>query len=635
MTFQASPPLNCPVCQLPAERPIGPEPDKRRVGRCPECATQHHVWCWHVHGGCAKPNCLLNPRSRRHGTIPYQPERVHEVFMMDEGPEQAHLNTDRWTAFEKFEAEYASGSHRRMAAAWNEELFGYFQPAEKYRAEIAVANRCVRHMEQLRTEYRQKRWQRVVEIYEANREHFDSCDDFLNGYKPHVEEAIRQLTLQLQQRFNAALEQNDDEALEKILTERASGYTSFAMLDYYERLGILTTEDRTRGVLALERLGVIREIKNYLARVNSQDRALDLYDDKEHELHLADSRALSKNDRSALYDARRARSRDTLRQAVISGDDEQILAAATAALAVGWVLPDATLERVRQAAGRRAARARVAQADNERDLIIAYDEELLADDKLLAQGKRDEINNARRVFKPLLALRRAIRRNDLRAVSVLIQDPALAVGLMQHLDGSEKVVVERVQQAVQTVVELRKAIADRPWTETMLQQIVDWCEGPENLETIDALLSPFEMKQVRNALATFTAIDELRRLEQAPEMAYIKLAIAATYKKAYDAGVILPNTLNWSKIRAALEFQERWRVLTNALGAGDDRAIFEAWNPGYLHEGLELLNDHEKQTLVRALKNTSRKERIASALASEDMQRIEYVQSELARPVDD
>ncbi len=555
--------------------------------------------------------------------------------MMDEGPEQAHLNTDRWTAFEKFEAEYASGSHRRMAAAWNEELFGYFQPAEKYRAEIAVANRCVRHMEQLRTEYRQKRWQRVVEIYEANREHFDSCDDFLNGYKPHVEEAIRQLTLQLQQRFNAALEQNDDEALEKILTERASGYTSFAMLDYYERLGILTTEDRTRGVLALERLGVIREIKNYLARVNSQDRALDLYDDKEHELHLADSRALSKNDRSALYDARRARSRDTLRQAVISGDDEQILAAATAALAVGWVLPDATLERVRQAAGRRAARARVAQADNERDLIIAYDEELLADDKLLAQGKRDEINNARRVFKPLLALRRAIRRNDLRAVSVLIQDPALAVGLMQHLDGSEKVVVERVQQAVQTVVELRKAIADRPWTETMLQQIVDWCEGPENLETIDALLSPFEMKQVRNALATFTAIDELRRLEQAPEMAYIKLAIAATYKKAYDAGVILPNTLNWSKIRAALEFQERWRVLTNALGAGDDRAIFEAWNPGYLHEGLELLNDHEKQTLVRALKNTSRKERIASALASEDMQRIEYVQSELARPVDD
>src|SRR5688500_1643832 len=99
MSIQASNLLNCLVCRLPAEHPIGPEPDKRRVGKCPECASPHHVWCWHVHGGCAKPNCVCNPKSRVHGMIPYLPARVHEVFMVDERPERPQPSMDRWTAF--------------------------------------------------------------------------------------------------------------------------------------------------------------------------------------------------------------------------------------------------------------------------------------------------------------------------------------------------------------------------------------------------------------------------------------------------------------------------------------------------------------------------------------------------------
>lgn len=554
--------------------------------------------------------------------------------MTDQTPEVANVNPERWTAFEQFEAEYASGSHRRMAAAWNEELFKHFQPAEKYRTEMAVALQCVRHLEQLRTEYRQKKWQRVVDIYEAQREHFDTCSDYLTGYKPHVEEAFKQITMLFRLRFQTALEQNDDEALEKVLTERAPGYTSAAMLDHFERLQVLSADDRKRAALALERLMVIRQIRSYLERVDAQDKALTLYEENEHSLRLADSKALTKSDRSGLYEARRAHTRDALREAVIRGDDDQILLAASAAMAVGWALPDGTLDRVRQAAERKAARERVAQANNERDLIIAYDAEVLATDRQFDPDKREEIENARRVYKPLLALRRAIKRNELRAVANLVNDPVQARELVKHLEPSERIVVERVQEGVRVLPELTAALAIRPRTEPALAQIAALSGTPETTKTFELLLPAFEKKQLRNALDTYEAIDELNRLAQAPEMAWIKLATAQTYKKATAAGVVLPDTLNWTKIRAALDFQERWSALTVAIEAGDERAIFEAWNPNYLHEGLDLLSDKDKVVLLTALQNTSRNERIASALASDDAKRVAFVQRELSTPVD-
>lgn len=516
-----------------------------------------------------------------------------------------------------------------MAAAWNEEQFRHFQPAEKYSAEMTVVMQCVRQLDQLMKDYRQKRWQRVVEIYEGNREHFDSCSDYLTGFKPHVEEAFRQTTMLFQRQITTALDENDDQALEKILSERGQGFSSVALLDYFTRLGALSAEDRERAGLALERLAVIREIKTYLARVDAQDRAVELFDEKEQVLRLTDSQALSRTDRSALYDARRALARDTLRQAVTLNDDDKILVAAGAALAVGWALPDSTLDRVRQAAERQAARARLAQADNVRDRIIAYDDELLAHDRHLAQGTRQEIESTRSVFKWLLAARRAIRRNDVRAIAVLVSDPAQAHELALHLEPSEKLVLERVQAAVQTLHPLREAIAIRPRTMAALQQIVDLCAPAEMMQTLEQLLSPFEKKQVRNALDTYTAIDELNRLTQAPDMAFIKLAIARTYQTAQAAGVVLPGDLNWTRIRTALRFHEEWSMLVAAIHSGDEHAIFQAWNPTTLNEGLELLDERDRLVLVKALQNTTRSARIASALASQDAERIAYVQREL------
>jgi len=236
----------------------------------------------------------------------------------------------------------------------------------------------------------------------------------------------------------------------------------------------------------------------------------------------------------------------------------------------------------------------------------------------------------RRVYKPLLALKRAIRRNDLRSIAALVSDPAQARDLTAHLDDSEKVVVQRVQDSVQTLDTLRAVIAVQPRTDVELKQIVDICGTPEAMQTLNLLMSPFEREQVRKALLTYAAVDELSRLENAPEMAYVKLAVARIYHKAHEAGVVLPNSLNWTKIRAALDFDERWSALNAALEAGDERAIFKAWDAKQLNEGLELLTEKDKQLLLKALHNTSRSERLATALASDDEERVAYAKREIA-----
>lgn len=558
---------------------------------------------------------------------------MRELYMMEQGPESAHANPDRWTAFEKFEAEYASQSHRRIAAAWNQELFYHFQPAEKYRTEVALANECVSKLERLVAEYRRGHWQGVVKLYDADREHFDVCTDFLTGYKQHVDEARKQVVALFRQRLTLALDQNDDEALEKILFEGGQGYQPRAALDYFEREKILTAEERKRLALALERLSTIRHIEGYLSRKDTQAQALELFDAQATELRLEDSKALSRFDRTALYEARRANARDTLREAVIRGDDDEILFASNAALAVGWTLPETTLDRVRLAGQRKAARERVAQANNERDLFIAFDD-ALTDDRQPGEGGREALGNRNRLYKPLLALKRAIRRNDFRAAASLLRDAPDVRELAAHLDDSENAIVASVQAAVQTLNQLRELIAVQPRTEAVVKQIVNLTDKQETLQTLNLLMSAYEKEQVRIALVTHAAVDELKRLDQAPEMPLIKLAIAKTFNKAHEAGVVLPNSLNWGKIRAAVNFETQWSALTRAIDAADERAIFVAWNPTLLYEGLELLGERDKQTLLKALQKTSRDERLKSALASNDAERIAFAKRELAEPTD-
>src|SRR5581483_3625540 len=590
--------IDCLYCHHSAERPIGPEPDKRKAGKCPECGGVQHVWCWHVQGGCARPNCRLNPKTRNHAPIPYEPARVHELAVIAQGPEKPDRQSNRWAAFEIFEKEYNTHSHRRITTAWNDELFNHFQPAEKYRRDVAVAKQCVQTLDRLVTEYRRQHWENVIEIYHAWREHFDACSDYLEGFQNHTEEAFRQVGLKYKQRIQSALEHDDDEELEKILFEQVAGAKPGVLL---ERLQMLTPDERNQITHALERLRTARQILKYLEHLDTQEQALALYNEKLVELRLADSKTLTTQDRMALYEARRAQTRDALRHALVTGDDDQILAAASAALAAGWTLRDETLDRVREAGERKAARDRLLKADSEQERLIAYDDELLSEDKQLPLDKRAAIQSTQRLLKPLLALKRAIKRNDVRTIAGMVSDPAQAKELTALLGPSEQDIVARTQEAMQTLHELREILALQPRTEESIKQIVDLSSRSLVAKPLELLMTPYEKEQVRKATVSLVVVDELRRLEQAPEMPYTKLAIAKTYHKAYEAEAFFPDTLNWSKIRAALEFEERWNALSRAIEADDERAIFAAWIPTQLHDALDLLTEREREILQKAL----------------------------------
>jgi hypothetical protein len=555
---------------------------------------------------------------------------VHDLFSPEQGPEQTQAQPDRWTAFEKFESEYATSSHRRIAAAWDDSLFRHFQPAAKYWDEAALAKKCVRSLELLVTEYRRKRWQAVVDIYNEDSAHFDACLDFQTNFKQHVEEAHRQVADEYKRRLEKALNENDDQALEDILSDKSLGYRPTAMLQVLEQMHVLSEDDRARAARALERLAVVRQVKAQLERKDGQEAALALFDAKADTLHLADSKALTKADRAALYEARRAQTRDNLRQAVMRGDDAEILAAAAAALAAGWAMPDGTLELVRQAGERQAARERMAKAYDETERLIAYDEELLSDDKQISQSTREELETTKRRFRELLALRRALKRNDFRTVAGLIADPEQARELAALLDDTEREELTKAQYFIETGNDIRATMAAEPRSEANVMHIAQLCANPETKRAMRLLMSAYEFEQLEKLLLTAATMDELKKLENAPDMPYIKLAIAKTYNKAREAGIVLPGDMNWSRIRSAVEFQERWSELTRALEANDENAVFRVWNPTHMYEALDLLGERDKQTLSRSLQNKGRTARLESALASGDAERVAFVGRELA-----
>ncbi|HZQ06611.1 MAG TPA: hypothetical protein VFD70_08530, partial [Anaerolineae bacterium] len=252
--------------------------------------------------------------------------------------------------------------------------------------------------------------------------------------------------------------------------------------------------------------------------------------------------------------------------------------------------------------------------------------------KQLPLDKRAAIQSTQRLLKPLLALKRAIKRNDVRTIAGMVSDPAQAKELTALLDPSEQDIVARTQEAMQTLHELREILALQPRTEESIKQIVDLSSRSLVAKPLELLMTPYEKEQVRKATVSLVVVDELRRLEQAPEMPYTKLAIAKTYHKAYEAEAFFPDTLNWSKIRAALEFEERWNALSRAIEADDERAIFAAWIPTQLHDALDLLTEREREILQKALKNTSRRARLRSAFDSNDDERIAYAKGEIRNP---
>jgi hypothetical protein len=192
----------------------------------------------------------------------------------------------------------------------------------------------------------------------------------------------------------------------------------------------------------------------------------------------------------------------------------------------------------------------------------------------------------------------------------------------------------RVDAALRTLRELRSALAAQPRTEQVLNRIADLCREPETAKTCESLMTPTEKEQLRKALIAAAAVEKLNQLDKVPLSPTNKLAIAKTYYHVSGEGIVLPTTLNWSKIRIAVEFMGRWNALTQALAANDEVAIFEAWNPAQMYDALELLSDEDKVTLLRAVKNTSRRERLENALASDDAQRVAFAKRELSDPVD-
>lgn len=532
--------------------------------------------------------------------------------MSQERPPRAPTHQDRLAALHLFETEYATHSHRRMAASWNEPLFRGFPPAERYRPAVETAIRCAQALNTLVVEYRHGHWDTVVGIYGSWREHFDQCQDYLTAFAVYVQAARERIAIQYKPQLLRALHQNDDADLEGIIFKAAAVIKPTPLSEYFGRVLQLTPAEQARVSLARERLATIREVQRRLNYKDAQEQALALYDQKADTLRLTESNALTANDRVALYEARRAQTRQALREAIAANDDDQILAAANAALAAGWSLPDATLDIIRQAGERRAARERVEQAENLRDLFVAYDPELLDQDRKLARDKRDTIRMTQAVYKPLLALKRAIKKYDLRTIAALTGDQSQLYDLISQLDDSEKGIVMRVQTVVQTLQGLRRALAVHPHTEATLKQISDLYNPPETARMLDLLLTPLEKEQVRKALAAYALVGELKQLDRAPVIPANKLAIAQTVQRAQAQGLGLPNTLNWNKIRAALEFEARWKALKQAIENNDERAIWKAWNPNVMYESLHMLTEADQQRLRQVLQSARRGARYES-----------------------
>lgn len=493
-----------------------------------------------------------------------------------------------------------------MAAAWNEPLFRGFPPAERYRPAAESAIRCAQTLNTLVIEYRRGHWDTVIGIYGSWREHFDQCQDYLTAFAVYVQAAREKIAVQYKPQLLQALQQNDDAELEGLIFKAAAVMKPTPLSEYFGRVLQLTPAEQERVKLARDRLATIREVQRRLNYKDAQEQALALYDQKADSLRLTESNALTANDRVALYEARRAQTRQALREAIAANDDDQIIVAANAALAAGWSLPEATLEIIRQAGERQAARERVEQAENLRDLFVAYDAELLDQDRKLTRDKRDTIRMTQAVYKPLLALKRAIKKYDLRTIAALVGDQTQLYDLLTQLDDSEKGVVMRVQVAFETLQGLRRALAQQPYTEATLKSVSELYDPPETARMLDALMTPLERGQVRKALAAYALVGELKQLDRAPVIPANKLAIAQTVRRAQAEGLVIPNTLNWSKIRAALEFEARWNALKQAIEKNDERAIWKAWNPNLMYEALHMLSEPDQQLLRQVLQPARR-----------------------------
>ena len=535
---------------------------------------------------------------------------------------------DRMKALVAFEAAHASNSHRRIAETWNEKLFQDFKLAEKYRDEYLEAEACVQASKRLVIAYEGKDWQTVLAIYASHQVHFSQCADFAADYQNKVVDARQQLAVVYAEQLKQAIHRNDDIQIEAVTNKANAVLKIVTLMQVLETMNAFTETERKRAELALTRMPVVREIQALLPRRESQTRALALYDANVVPLQLSESNALTALDRVALFEARQNQKRRALKTALKNEDEDNIIVVAAAANAVGSTLSPAIQERVQLAHARRAARTRVQDAKTDVELLIAYDQEILEDDPKFANEKRQAVATARSLFKPMVALKRALQRKDRRKIAALTEN-GTDVALIAQLDDWEKTAVSEARAALESLEELRDALAISPSTKETLERVVRLYSAPGVARALESLLTPNEKLQIRWTLAAKDVLDELEKLGAAEPSAQQQLKIAQLYRAARRAGDVIPRILDWTILRAALEFEEHWTALTSALELQDEGAIFDAWDSCYRLQALTLLTESQKQILQQALRRVGRREYLFRAQNSGDAERIAFAQSEI------
>lgn len=505
------------------------------------------------------------------------------------------LALKRLVALREFEIVMATNSHRAIADSWdkNEKLFGGFKLAEPYLPLARSAKQCVQQLSEIERHHARGEWREVIGIFDSWREHFEECKDYRERYQTYVENARKQIALHQLPELRQSIEDGDDLKVSEIYIP--------SIFD-----GFLTPDEQGQAKLAVRRVPIVQQMQEALAR-KDWHLLVNLYDENVAPLRLRQCKAFTGEMRFAVVKARQELASNQLEDALKSENENQMVNAADAAIAAGCILQQSVLQRVVRIKQKQAARERYGRALTDDEKLIAYDDELLGDDAVISS----EVAQIRQRRVPLLALRHAIARKDIRSVSALVVE---AKELETRLSEEECTYVEFARGMDQAIRKLERALESRDIDE------IARAYKPE----LDPFLTDFDKERVQNVLAIRRYLSEMKELSQKNEMAKDKVAIAQKYKEAKENGALVFDSLDWEKLYEAVEFESAWQKLTRALESGDQEATFESWIPGEFHPYYQELSEEQRRRLWQAIRYVGARARLQQALDSRDPQRVAF-----------
>lgn len=519
----------------------------------------------------------------------------HQKLLSDNDIKRIDLALKRMPALRTFEGVLTTNSHRAIAEAWdrNRELFREFRLAEAHLPLVKIAKQCVQKLSEIERHHALEEWRGVIAVFDSWREHFEDCKDYRESYQACVEIARRQIALLQLPVLKQALADGDDLKVSEIYIP--------SIFD-----GSLTPGEQEWAKLAVRRVPIVQQMQEAFARKDLA-HLVKLYDENAASLQLKQCKAFTGEMRFAVIKARQELALTQLEDALKSENENQIVHTADAAIAVGCILEPSILQRVIRIKRKQAACERYRKATTDVEKLLAYDEELLGDDPAIS----NEVAEIRQRHLPLLALRYAIGRKDVREVSTLV---AQNKGLEAHPSETERAYVAFAIETHNAIQDLEQALASGD------VEAIAHAYKPE----LEPFLTDLDRERAQSALAIRQYLLELKELSGKSETARDKVAIAQKYKEAKANGVLMLDSLDWETVQEALEFEARWKQLKDALDASDIDATFESWIPGRFHPYYQELSDEQRRCLLQTIRYVGARERLKQALDSRDPQRVAF-----------